>query len=245
MNGSSPALLGLASLLLAACTGCSSSLLGVLDDGLRSPFGPEPTPPSTPTAAPVASDDRWAAFDAEPSMQLAEAPSSAASVVRVNGRVLGADDLARLGAAPGSVPAGEYWYDARSGLWGVVGDGARGQVAAGLSLGRVDAKVSRGNTGVLINGREITATELALVQRVTGPIARGRYFLNADGAAGPEGGAAVVNLFRGANGGASGRQASYFGHSGIDSNGGGFYDPATGDSYYSFTDSSGKSYSTN
>ncbi|MBX7078079.1 MAG: hypothetical protein K1X88_02760 [Nannocystaceae bacterium] len=213
MNVSSVLLWGLPLALVTACTGCAQL------------FAP-PTAASTPTAGAV------------PGPLGASTPAPAG--VRVNGRALAPAELVAMGADPSAVPAGDYWYDARSGLWGLVGDGARGQIVPGLALGAMDPAVSRGNTGVLINGREITGVELAMVQRVAGAVAPGRYFLEADGRAGPEGGVAVVNLF----GAAAGRQASYFGHSGAQGSGGGFYDPATGDSYYSFRDASGNSYST-
>lgn len=183
-----------------------------------------------PAAAPVAASSSPAS------------PTSAAthddvpSAVTVNGKPLTHQDLLALGAQPDQVPAGTYWYDARSGLWGHAGGGAQGQITPNLPLPPVAADVSKGDTDVVINGREITTTELALVQQVTGaPVSPGRYFLNANGDAGVEGGPVLVNLFP-----KQSRQATYFAHEGMFSKGGGFYDPATGDHYYSFTDSSGK-----
>ncbi len=222
MNASQVLLWGLPLMFVTACTGCT---------GMFAPEAVAPAPASAgqPTFAGAAAPAGLAA------------PTPMAAGVRVNGRALSGAELAALGADPSRVPAGDYWYDARSGLWGLVGDGARGQITPGLALGSLDPAVSRGTTGVMINGREITSTELALVQSVAGPVARGRYFLEADGRAGPEGGVAVVNLFRGAAGAG---QASYFGHTGVEGSGGGYYDPATGESFYSFHDASGKLYST-
>jgi hypothetical protein len=165
--------------------------------------------------------------------------SPAAASVTVNGKAFTDQDLLALGAQPSQVPPGDYWYDACAGLWGHVGSGAQGQIAPGLPLPPVASDVSRGDTEVVINGREITGREFALVQQVTGgAVAPGRYFLNANGDAGLEGGPVLVNLFPKQQ-----QKATYIAHEGMFSKGGGFYDPATGDHYYSFTDSSGKTYS--
>src|SRR4051794_12192993 len=93
------------------------------------------------------------------------------------------------------LPAGRYWYDAQSGLAGPEGQGAVLLLPAGLALGgplRPDA--SGGWTRVFLNGRQLTLGEVAfLMQRVGGPIWPGRYWLDAQGNAGPEGGPAAIN----------------------------------------------------
>jgi hypothetical protein len=160
-------------------------------------------------------------------------PAATAAVVRVNGVALTAQQLAALGA----IPAGDYWYDARCGLWGRVGGGALGVIAPNLPLAPMPPGVSGTGTHVFVNGREVTAGEVAYLARAVGAsIVPGRYFLDAAGNAGVEGGSAVVNLHQRA------RQASYIAATG-GNRGGGFYDPATGDHYFSFTDPSGKTYS--
>jgi hypothetical protein len=57
------------------------------------------------------------------------------------------------GAAP---PAGRYWYDSRSGLYGYWGFEAAGYIRPGHDFGDVSAKASRGNTGVFLNGGKST-----------------------------------------------------------------------------------------
>jgi hypothetical protein len=160
--------------------------------------------------------------------------------VRINGVDLSAQRIVELGGRPEQIPAGDYWYDGTSGLWGIVGSGARGVIAAGLPLGAMPEGVSgRGMTGVFVNGREITLDEAAYLARlVGGQVAPGRYFLDGSGNAGQEGGPVVINLFQKA------RQATYMGSSGTNGSSGGYYDPSTGESYFSFRDSSGKSYET-
>lgn len=91
---------------------------------------------------------------------------------------------------------GRYWYDSRSGAWGVEGGPALGIVVAGLNVGgplRADA--SNGNTGVFINGRELHQLDV-MVLRQLGPVLPGRYWVDAFGNCGFEGGPAFVNLIQ-------------------------------------------------
>ena len=109
---------------------------------------------------------------------------------------------------PGVMP-GQYWYDARSGLWGRPGGPAEGVFTPGLQLGALRSDASAGNTGVFINGRQLPAGELATLSSWVGPVAPGRYFLDANGDAGAEGGPAVVNLYA-ASAARSGSQGGTF-----------------------------------
>lgn len=95
---------------------------------------------------------------------------------------------------PGVVP-GQYWYDARSGLWGRLGGPAEGVFTPGLQLGRLRADASAGTTNVFVNGRQLPAGELATLSSWVGSVAPGRYFLDATGDMGVEGGLALVNLY--------------------------------------------------
>lgn len=136
-----------------------------------------------------------------------EASSSSASSARagtdatgvvINGEDIGASGVARIARAGGGAPpAGRYWYDATSGLWGLEGQGAAGVASAGLNLGGSLSKgASSGNTGVLINGRELPTSDwIALSRLVGGQVPPGRYFIDAAGNAGPEGGYPLVNLY--------------------------------------------------
>src|SRR5215813_3836000 len=89
---------------------------------------------------------------------------------------------------------GRYWYDRVSGGWGFEGGPMLGQIYPGLGLGgplRADA--SRGNTGVFVNGRELHLNDVIALRRCT-PVYRGRYWVNAQGIGGVEGGPPIFNL---------------------------------------------------
>ncbi len=82
---------------------------------------------------------------------------------------------------------GRYWYDARTGWWGVEGGPLVGVVEPGLAVGaalRPDA--SRGTTGVLFNGRELHLLEVGYLGTL-GNVLPGRYWVDAMGNVGVEG----------------------------------------------------------
>jgi len=91
---------------------------------------------------------------------------------------------------------GRYWYDGFSGAWGYEGGPIAGQIAAGLKLGgplRADA--ARGTSGVFVNGRELALVEVrGLQQACRTPVVRGRYWVDAQGVGGNEGGPPRFNL---------------------------------------------------
>jgi hypothetical protein len=65
----------------------------------------------------------------------------------------------------------------------------------GLPIGGpLPPDISRGNTGVFINGRQLPTQDLAALQQLTGPVQPGRYWVDGQGYAGLEGGPALVNL---------------------------------------------------
>ncbi|MEZ4239512.1 MAG: hypothetical protein R3F59_25815 [Myxococcota bacterium] len=99
----------------------------------------------------------------------------------------------RPASLPGVLP-GRYWYDARSGLWGYAGGPSEGFYAPGLALGPLDPDASGGGTAVVLNGRILPPADLQFFTSVFGPIAPGRYWLDAVGNVGLEGGPAVDNL---------------------------------------------------
>ncbi len=102
------------------------------------------------------------------------------------------------------IPPGAYWYDTLCGAWGLEGGPCRGLIQAGLTLGgplRADA--SNGNTGVFINGRQLHLLDVLALQQIT-MVMPGRYWVDASGNAGFEGGPAMVNLWALASAGASG-----------------------------------------
>lgn len=93
------------------------------------------------------------------------------------------------------VPDGRYWYDRISGGWGVEGGPTLGFTVANLQLGGpLPPDISRGGTGVFVNGRELHPADVIALQQLLGPIVPGRYWLDAEGYAGQEGGPPITNL---------------------------------------------------
>ena len=92
------------------------------------------------------------------------------------------------------VPDGSYWYDKFSGAWGMDGGPTAGWMAPGLDLGGpLPLDASRGNTGVIINGRELPMQDVAALMQLT-PVYRGRWWVDSQGTFGAEGGPAIGNL---------------------------------------------------
>jgi len=90
---------------------------------------------------------------------------------------------------------GRYWYDAACGAWGVEGGPTLGFVRSGLDLpGPMPADISGGGTGIFINGREIHVQDRMALQQIFGVTYPGRYWLDAQGNLGLEGGMAIANL---------------------------------------------------
>jgi hypothetical protein len=115
---------------------------------------------------------------------------SAGAGVFVNGQAMPPEDAARA-----QIPAGRYWYDSQSGLWGLEGQAVAGVVQAGFPSAPLDPNISRGNTNVFVNGRHLPTPEVtALSQLFQQQLRPGRYFLNANGDMGVEGGAPLVNI---------------------------------------------------
>ncbi len=138
--------------------------------------------------------------------------------IYINDASLSTEQIQIMEYAYGPIQSGAYWYDAVSGLWGQRGGPALGQIDAWLPLGgplRADA--SGGNTRVYINGRELHPIDVQRLRQTFGVVPQGRYWLNADGIGGPEGGPATFSLNNSsARGG--GRSAS---NGGIDRGAGG------------------------
>lgn len=124
------------------------------------------------------------------------APALAQQVV-VNGQPLPREVVQALEQAYATrIAAGRYWYDPMSGAWGIEGAPISGQMMPSLRLGgplRADA--SRGDTRVFINGRELTMVEVVGLQNACRTaVYRGRYWVNAQGVGGIEGGPPIFNL---------------------------------------------------
>jgi hypothetical protein len=118
--------------------------------------------------------------------------------VIINNLTLSADQIADLENTYGIQPeAGQYWYDTKSGLYGVVGYPAYGFMLPGHDFGALNRDVSSGDTGVFVNGRELPQTEWAVWSYMLGYwIQPGSYWLDHQGNAGYEGNPIpLVNLY--------------------------------------------------
>ncbi|AHG93505.1 hypothetical protein J421_5970 (plasmid) [Gemmatirosa kalamazoonensis] len=148
-----------------------------------------PAAPVAVTPVPVAAPDA-----PEPAVEVA-------SSVIVNGVALDDRTIRDIERRYGmGVRPGDYWYDRDTGAWGMRGGPARGIIAAGLTLGgRLRADASGGGagdvTGVFVNGRELHPIDVAVLARIVRqPIVPGRYWVDANGVGGLEGGPAYFNL---------------------------------------------------
>ncbi len=141
--------------------------------------------------------------------------SETQAAVNVNGAALSQSEIDELKNTYRVIPqSGDYWYDAMSGLYGVIGYPAYGFMLSGHDFGIVSRDDSNGDTGVLINGRELPESELQIWSQMLGYwILPGSYWLDSDGNAGYEGDPTVlVNLANMAS------QNSYSGSGGNDDN---------------------------
>ena len=90
---------------------------------------------------------------------------------------------------------GDYWYDRSTGAWGYRGGPAMGLIQPLMKLGGpLKADASNGNTGVFINGRELHSLDVRALQQIT-VVIPGRYWCDAQGNIGFEGGPPLVNLW--------------------------------------------------
>jgi len=118
--------------------------------------------------------------------------------VVINGSHLSDDQIDILETAYRvRIQDGNYWYDPLAGGWGFRGGPTAGVMQAGLSLGGpLPPDASNGNTGVFINGRQLPLQDLMLLQQVVSvPIWPGRYWLDAIGNCGFEGGPMLGNIW--------------------------------------------------
>jgi hypothetical protein len=139
---------------------------------------------------------------ASPASGAAAPRASAPRAVRFNGRPLqgkGLQTLEQLERLIGRLPDGDYWYDPRTGASGRWGGPTLAFLPAGLELGGpVPAGASGGGqgnlTGVFVNGREAHPVDVAGLQGLVGPVLPGRWWVDASGNYGLEGGPPLGNL---------------------------------------------------
>lgn len=90
---------------------------------------------------------------------------------------------------------GRFWYDDKCGAWGIEGGPTVGFIHPSLPLpGPMPANVSGGGTGIFINGRELHPVDRQTLIAMFGTAIPGRYWLDAYGNLGVEGGGFLVNL---------------------------------------------------
>jgi hypothetical protein len=107
------------------------------------------------------------------------AQTSSGTGVFINQREITRQQLEAIKQTYGAAaPPGRYWYDPRSGLYGKWGFEAAGYIRPGHDFGPLPANASNGNTGVIINGREINMTEAMFFQRIFGAVYQGRWWLD-------------------------------------------------------------------
>lgn len=116
----------------------------------------------------------------QPATAQPNAPANPGTGVFINQQEITQQQWTALKNLYGAAPAGHYWYDARSGLYGKVGFEAAGYINPGLDFGPLAPSASNGNTGIFINGREINMTEAMFFQRICGGIYQGRWWLDGE-----------------------------------------------------------------
>lgn len=180
--------------------------------------------------------------DAPGATQPSYGPATAQEVV-INGTRLSPERLQAFERQYQTrIPAGRYWYDARCGAWGLEGGPTVGFIMAGLDLpGPMPPNISGSGTGIFINGREIHIQDQMALHQMLGVTYPGRYWLDAQGNLGIEGGRMLVNLVAASQraGGSSGRggiTSGMGGTVGVDGSGGVmFFDRNASGGYTSYT----------
>lgn len=170
-------------------------------------------------------------------------PRTFSRALRVNGEPVSDETLARLARQSGlQFGDGDFWYDKVSGQWGMRGGPAMGVLPAGFPLGgALPRDASGGNTGVIVNGRELHPIDVARLRQLVPMVLPGRWWSDAAGNFGPEGGPMMGNVwqqFRQAQSGGSGSHtwSGAFGTATLSSDG-------NGGMMFDSTDPSGTSYS--
>jgi len=153
---------------------------------------------------------------------VSSAAAEAVAGTIVNGQALGKQQIEQLRDQYGiQAQPGRYWYDRRSGAFGLQGGSTLGLLPAGLIIGgALKASASGGGDGryggVFVNGRELHPQDVAGLKQQLGQVKSGRYWVDAQGNFGLEGGALLGNLYalaaqRGSSGPRGSRPAGCYG----------------------------------
>ena len=115
----------------------------------------------------------------------------------INGVAMSSQDLSLLQQQLGvEIKPGEYWYDKKSGIWGLKCQGAAGGIAAGLHIGGELAQdASCGTSRMFFNGRELHQQELQYLIQLFGVAYPGHYHIDPAGNLFTEEHVFVVNLW--------------------------------------------------
>lgn len=100
--------------------------------------------------------------------------------VTVNGSPISDGPLRRAEGVAGPIHPGSYWYDSQAGFWGLSGGPCLGIIPPHieeLSLQPLSRHCSGGQTGVVVNGRELHKSDYDLLVRRGLPPAPGKTYL--------------------------------------------------------------------
>lgn len=121
--------------------------------------------------------------------------------ISINGLPVGPEDAQALGQLEhnrrAELPDGDYWYDSTNGALGFWGGPTVEFVEPGIAFrAELPEHASGGGTGVFVNGRELHPEDHTRVSGLVGrSVPMGRYWMDAEGNVGPEGGGTLMNLF--------------------------------------------------
>lgn len=119
--------------------------------------------------------------------------------VIINAQELATEQIEEIYQIYGIRPkAGSYWYDTRSGAYGIKGGPVIGVMYPGHQFGHLSPSASHGTSGVFINNRQLQSNEAIQLANLFGyykPVP-GRYWMNSNGDIGVEGyGYAIGNIY--------------------------------------------------
>ncbi|KAL5974819.1 hypothetical protein ACLOJK_031490 [Asimina triloba] len=99
--------------------------------------------------------------------------------VSVNGRVIPDHLVKRAEEKAGPIQPGNYWYDSRAGFWGVIGQACLGIILPFIEELNYPMRkdCAGGNTGILVNGRELHQKDLNLLSNRGLPTGKNRAYV--------------------------------------------------------------------